>query len=106
MDTVPGLRALQAHKQQLLLESELNRQVLRIECGKLAFRAGQFRRNFEWIHSAWIWAAPLAGFLLARRRRKAHSLFAKGSIWFTALRAGWRAWTAMRSARPGAKPEP
>lgn len=105
MDTVPGLKAIQARKQELLLESELNRQVLRVECGKLAFKAGQFRRGYGWAQSAWTWAAPLAGFLLARKRGKAAGAFAKGSLLFTGLRAGWKVWTAMRDARTGPRPE-
>lgn len=99
MDTAPGLRALQARKHELLLESELNRQVLRVECGKLAFQAGQFRRGYGWVQSAWAWAAPLASFFLARKQGKATGVFAKGSLLFTALRAGWKVWTAMRQGR-------
>jgi hypothetical protein len=99
------LKAIQARKHELLLESELNRQVLRVECGKLAFKAGQFRRGYGWAQSAWTWAAPLAGFLLARKRGKATRVFAKGSLLFTALRAGWKVWTAMRDARTERRPE-
>jgi hypothetical protein len=100
------LRALQARKHELVLESELNRQVLRVECGKLAFKAGQFRRGYAWAHSAWNWAVPLAGFLLARKQRKVPGgVFAKGSFLITALRAGWKVWKAMRGARPEPRPE-
>lgn len=105
MDTAPGLKAIQARKHELLLESELNRQVLRVECGKLAFKAEQFRRGYGWAQRAWTWAAPLAGFLLARKRGKAAGAFAKGSFLFTALRAGWKAWTAMRDARSARRQE-
>lgn len=104
MDTVPGLKALQARKRELLVESELNRQVLRLECAKVAFEAGRFQRGYGWVKSAWTWAAPLAGFLLTRKRSKVAGAFAKGSFWLTALRAGWKVWTAMREAR--AEPHP
>ena len=104
MDTVPGLKALQAHKRELLAESELNRQLLRLECAKVAFEAGRFQRGYGWVKSAWTWAAPLAGFLLTRKRSKVAGAFAKGSFWLTALRAGWKVWTAMREAR--AEPHP
>ena len=93
------MKAIHARKHELLLESELNRQVLRVECGKLAFKAGQFRRGYGWAQHAWTWAAPLAGFLLARKRRKTAGAFAKGSLLFTALRAGWKVWAAMRDGR-------
>ena len=99
MDTVPGLKAIQARKHELLLESELNRQVLRVECGKLAFKAGRFQRGYGWAQRAWTWGAPLTGFLLARKQGKATGVFAKGSLLFTALRAGWKVWTAMRETR-------
>ena len=105
MDTVPGLRALQARKRELLLESELNRQLLRVECANLAFHAGRFQRGYGWAQRAWTWATPLAGFLLARKQRKATGVFAKGSLVFTALRAGWKVWMAMRDARTEPRPE-
>ena len=105
MDTAPGLKAIQARKYELLLESELNRQVLRVECGKLAFKAEKFRRGYAWAHNAWTWAVPLAGFLLARKRRKATRVFAKGSFLITALRAGWKVWTAMRDGSTEPRPE-
>ena len=105
MDTVPGLKVLQARKHELLLESELNRQVLRVECGKLAFKAEKFQRGYGWAQSAWTWAAPLAGFLLARKQGKAAGVFAKGSLLLTAVRTGWKLWTAMRDARTEPRPD-
>jgi hypothetical protein len=98
------LKALQARKRELLVESELNRQVLRLECARIAFEAGRFQRGYGWVKNAWTLAAPLAGFLLARKRSKVADAFAKGSFWLTALRAGWKVWTAMRGAR--AEPHP
>ena len=105
MDTVPGLRALQARKRELLLESELNRQLLRVECANLAFHAGRFQRGYGWAQRAWTWAAPLTGFLLARKRGKAAGAFAKSSLLVTALSTGWKLWTAMRSVRTETRPE-
>jgi hypothetical protein len=93
------LKAIQARKYQLLLESELNRQVLRVECANIGIETGRFRRGYEWAQRAWTWVVPLAGFLLARKERKAAGIFTKGSLLFTALRAGWKIWTAMRGAR-------
>ena len=105
MDTVPGLKELQVRKRELLMESELNRQVLCIEYGNLAIEAGRLRRGYEWAQRAWTWAAPLAGFLLARKRGKAAGVFAKGSLLVTALSTGWKLWTAMRSARTEPRPD-
>ena len=104
MDTVPGLRQLQTRKRELLLESELNRQVLRVEAGKLLVRAEQFKRGYGWANSAWKWAAPLAGFLLARRFKKTAGVFAKGSLLVTVLGTLWKWWEA-RDGRRG-EPEP
>jgi hypothetical protein len=99
------LKAIQARKHELLLESELNRQVLRVECANIAIEAGRFRRGYEWVQRSWAWAVPLAGFLLARKKTKARGAFAKGSLLFTALRGGWKVWTAMRGARTEPRPE-
>lgn len=105
MDTVPGLKALQVRKQELLLESELNRQLLRLDVARLSIEAGKVRRGYGWAQQVWTWAAPLAGFLITRKRGKAASAFAKGSFLVTALQAGWKAWSAMREARTGPRPE-
>jgi len=99
VDTVPGLKQLQVRKRELLLESDLNRQVLRVELGNLSFRVRRFQRGYDWASTAWKWAAPLAGFLFARKFGKTAGVFAKGSLLLTALRAGWKAWEAMRQAR-------
>jgi len=85
------LNQVQARKRELLLESELNRQVLRVEGSKLLFRAEQFKRGYGWAASAWKWAGPLAGFLLARKFKKTAGAFAKGSLLLAVLRAFWRA---------------
>ena len=52
MDTLTGLNQVQARKRELLLESTLNRQVLRVEVGKLLFRADQFKRGYGWANYA------------------------------------------------------
>ena len=90
MDTVPGLRELQARKRELLLESELNRQILRLELNQICLRADRFKRGFDWAQNAWTWAAPIAGFLVARKFKTAGSAFAKGSFLITAVQTGWK----------------
>ena len=92
MDTVPGLKQIQTRKRELLLASELNRQVLRVEAGQLLFRVEQFKRGYGWAHRVWKWAAPLAGFLLARRFKRGAGVFAKGSLLVTALGTLWKVW--------------
>jgi hypothetical protein len=99
------LKALQTRKRELLLESELNRQLLRLDVARLSIEADKFRRGYGWARRAWILAAPLAGFLIARKRGKAAGAFAKGSLLFTALREGWKVWSTMREARTGPRTE-
>lgn len=105
MDTVPGLRELQARKRDLLLESELNRQVLRVEFGNLAVESERLQRGYGWVRSAWAWGAPLAGFLLARKQGKRAGAFTQGSLLLGALRAGWKTWTVLREMRAGSRQE-
>jgi hypothetical protein len=98
------LKQLQARKRELLLESELNRQVWRVELGRLHFRAEQFQRGYNWVHSAWAWTAPVAGFLLARKFTKTAGVFAKGSLLMSALRTAWKFWEARKA--PPTRPSP
>jgi len=94
LDTIPGLKELQARKRELLLESELNRQVLRVEVSRIRCRVDLYRRRYGWAQSAWKWAAPVAGFLLARKFKKTAGAFAKGSMLLGAARSLWGYWTS------------
>ena len=96
MDTVPGLKELQARKRDLLTESDLNRQVLRMEVARIRFRGEQFKRGYGWVQAFWKWGAPVAGFLLARKFRKTAGVFAKGSLLAGAVRSIWRWWHESR----------
>ena len=102
MDTVPGLRELQARKRELLLESDLNRQVIRLEVDQISIRVGQLQRGLSWVQGAWTWAAPIAGFLLARKFKKTGRSFANGSFLITAIQTGWKLWSTFRQNRSGA----
>lgn len=104
MDTVPGLTEIRERKRELLLESHLNRQVLRVEYGRLRCRAEQYRRGYYWAHGLWRWAAPLAGFLVARRFKKTAGVLAKGSLLAGFLRSAWNLWGTLRNRDP--RPDP
>lgn len=106
MDTVPGLNALLRRKRELLVESDLNRQILRLEVDHLCLRANEVRRGFGWARNVWAWGAPLAGFLFARKFKKAGGAFAKGSLLIAAAQAGWKFWQAYRERRAGGASEP
>jgi hypothetical protein len=81
----------------LLAESELNRQVLRVEFGRIRFQAERLKRGYGWAQGAWKWAAPLAGFFFARRFKKTSGAFAKGSLLVSVLGGLWKMWQAARS---------
>ncbi len=63
MVSIPGLSSIQARKRELLLESDINRQVIQLELDQIQVQAKQARESF----SGWKWAAPLAGFVVARK---------------------------------------
>jgi hypothetical protein len=96
VDTVPGLKALQARKRELLLESELNRQVWRVEAGQLRLKVERLQRGYDWAQHAWGWAGPVAGFLLARKFKKTAGAFSGGSILLNALKSAWKFWASRR----------
>jgi len=97
VDTVPGLARLQARKRELLLESDLNRQILRVEVGRLTVRAGQLKRGYGVAQNAWKWALPVAGFLFARKLgSKKAGIFTKSSIIISGLRGAWKLWGIWR----------
>jgi hypothetical protein len=96
VDTVPGLKELEARKRDLLLESELNRQTVRLELRTIRLRADQLQRGFGWVQQVWKWGAPLAGFLFARKFQKKAGVFAKGSFVVSAATSLWKAWRAAR----------
>lgn len=100
MDTVPGLKELQARKRDLLVESGLNRQVLRVEVERIRFRGEQLRRGYDWAQNLWKWGVPVAGFLLARKFKKTAGAFAKGSVLVSAARAIWRFWEDSKGGPP------
>jgi len=96
LDTVPGLKELQTQKRALLVESDLNRHLLRVEVSRITCRWEQFRRGYGRLHQAWTWTIPLLGFFLARKLKTRSNLFAKGSFWFSALRSAWQVWERFR----------
>jgi hypothetical protein len=79
--------------------------VLRVEFGRVHYRVERFRRGYDWAHSAWAWAGPVAAFLLARRFKKTAGVVAKGSVLVGALRALWKAWESRRSQPSAADAE-
>ncbi len=88
------MKPLEERRRDLLTESELNRQVLRLEFQQLQMHFGRARE--AWLHYAWTWAAPLAGFFIARKFTKTKGFFAKGSLVAVLLGRLWEFWQSRR----------
>lgn len=100
MVTLPGLKDMRARKQALLLESDLNRQVLRLEVEQVRLRGEQFKRSYGWVSLAWKWSLPLAELFIARKsnRQQGASRSSKALWLFSRL---WETWQALRPKGPG-----
>ena len=55
------LDELRQRKKELLLESDINRQIMRVESAQLQIKAVEWRRNLLKVRTAYQWMAPLAG---------------------------------------------
>ena len=111
---------LRARKEELLLESEINRQIISLECSQLRLKAVELRRGITKAGSIYKWVSPIMGiamgFFVAKKQvqrtqqRETHhnghgkfsllSLLAPlGTI---ALKQGFQYW---RHARSRSRPE-
>ena len=55
------LDGLRQRKKELLLESDINRQIMRVESAQLKIKAVEWRRGLLKVRTAYQWMAPLAG---------------------------------------------
>ena len=55
------LEQLRQRKKELLLESDINRQILRVEFCQLRLKADDWKRNMLKVRNVYQWVAPLAG---------------------------------------------
>ena len=71
----PGLEDLRQRKKELIIESDINRQILRIEVCQLHLKAMEWRRGLLTARTAYKWIAPLAGMGIAffSMRKKLHA---------------------------------
>jgi hypothetical protein len=104
VDSLKELSQLQARKRDLLVESDINRQMLRLEAEFLRVRFDHYRRGFDRVQLSWKWITPLAGFLVARRMNKTGGFLSKTSALMMLLRGLWEAWQT-RKAEKAAKGE-
>lgn len=93
------MKDLPARKKELLVISDLNRQILQLECAQLAHKVGLWQRRYDQVRGAWIWVAPLAGFLIARRGRRAGGLFARAASFAVLARRVWQGYQALKGKR-------
>lgn len=112
------LNELRERKQELLLESEINRQIVALEVGQLKLKAVEWRHGLTKVSSVYKWVAPLAGIGLgffaakkqvskaqARGQRFGHGKGQKafnymgllGPLGATALRQGISLWRQTRA---------
>jgi len=63
---------LRQRKKELLLESDINRQIVRVECAQIKIKAIEWRRSLLKVRNVYKWMAPLAGvgFAIYGMRRK------------------------------------
>jgi hypothetical protein len=107
MDPIPGLKGLLERKRDLLLESDLNRQAIRLELARLRMQGERWRSGLTRGYSWWNWLAPVAGFLVARKLSKTSGAVAKGSLVASLVGAAWKIWNARRSTTsPDLEPKP
>jgi hypothetical protein len=98
MVALQDLRSLAARKQELLLASDIQRQSLQLEWGMIQLRLSQLKRISVRLPALWMVAVPLAGFLMARKLRRATGLLAKGGVLVVALFKVLRLVRRIRSA--------
>lgn len=69
-----GLDELRQRKEELLLESEINRQIIAIEVSQLKLKASDWRHSLAKAGAVYKWVAPIAGiglgFLTARTQAR------------------------------------
>jgi len=105
MDPIPGLKALQSRKRDLLLESDLNRQGLRLEMARLRLRGESLSNSFARSQGWMKWVAPVAGFFVARRFARTPGVLSKGSMLISLAGTAWKLWSGFKAARPPVDPK-
>jgi hypothetical protein len=111
------LDLLRCRKEELLLESEINRQIIALEVSQLKLKAIEYRKGLTRVGAVYKWVAPLAGIGLGffaakkqvqhaqrrgirRARRNGHGKFdllaMLAPLGATALKQGFQFWKHAR----------
>jgi hypothetical protein len=88
------MNPLEERKRELLVESDINRQVLRLELQQAQLQFDHLRAN--WVRSAWLCAAPIAGYFFARKFTRSAGFLAKSSAVVSLLTRLWEFWQGTR----------
>src|SRR5215208_6881409 len=75
-----GLAELRQRKKELLLESDINRQIIRVEVCQLQIKADEWKRKLLKMRNVLQWVGPVAGAgfgILAMRKRMHAQVSAK-----------------------------
>ena len=97
MDTVPGLRTIEQRKRDLVLESELNRQVLRLQAGELNCHLDRFLGGLTSARSLWKLAVVAGGVMAARRVTKSAGILGQATSIVGIAGVAWKAWQRWRT---------
>jgi hypothetical protein len=90
MAPIENMTPLGQRRQQLLLESELHREVLGMQVDVLRLRLGQVGGGLRQYPGVWKYGLPVLGFLAAWRMKRRVAFLAKGSVGLLALIKAWR----------------
>lgn len=83
------MSVLEQRRKELLLESEMNRQVLHLEAEQLRSQIGQMRMGV--LSGKWKFLAPLAGMLMVWKFKKMGG-FLKSGVGLLLLRKAYDKW--------------
>ncbi|HYV29366.1 MAG TPA: hypothetical protein VFA77_17670 [Candidatus Eisenbacteria bacterium] len=100
MDPFGALKQLERRKRDLLLESDINRQIIQLEVQQVRYRVEFLRSRWTRIQGVWKWALPFAGFLFARKFKKTAGVFTAASGLIPSFLKLWRGWAEGRTKVP------
>jgi hypothetical protein len=105
MADLPQIRELEARKRLLVATSNLQRQLIAVDCVRLEERAAWVEQGYAVCRAAaplWKIGAPAALWLLFRKRKSVRSLLGKGLAGLSLGRQLVGAWRAFRRDKPAA----
>jgi hypothetical protein len=96
MDSIPHLNSLAEQKMRLLASCDVQREMISLELGALRYRVSHFKGAYSHLPKFFLIAAPIVGYLAARKVRRTGGLLTKGVLLWTAARRGLKIWRSLR----------